>query len=200
MLYRKDNSSVITETKVGKGGVTQVVTYSTNQPEYKFGLYVGPSMKVVGAIRAAIMTNGLLRVVETSKFTAASDGGGFIVHELVESGTKKLLELPQAQGEEELPPRAQGDTKNNAESDSGSETEPETQEGVIDEFNDDVVVHGDSSTDAKAKNKGKKRARRSKKKKAKSAGSDGSCGQQSVFQGLQWRWAHVACRETQDAC
>lgn len=57
----------------------------------QIGLYVGPSMNTPGAIRAAVITNGSVKIIVTSRFTAASDGGGFNIHRHVDRGLKRLI-------------------------------------------------------------------------------------------------------------
>ena len=63
----------------------------TNQLEHQIGLYIGPSMKTGGAIRAAVITGGFLRIVITSKFTAATDGGGLNVYPHIQRGLQCML-------------------------------------------------------------------------------------------------------------
>lgn len=68
-----------------------IVPYS-NQQQYQVALYVGPSMTTPGAIRAVVKTNGLIRIIVTSKYTSASDGGGLTVYPHIERGVSKLIE------------------------------------------------------------------------------------------------------------
>lgn len=64
----------------------------TNQPYHQTALYLGPSKNTPGAIKAAVITNGKITVLVTSKFTAASDGGSLNVYPLVESGLRQTIE------------------------------------------------------------------------------------------------------------
>ncbi len=64
-----------------------------------FGLYVGPSMKSPGCIRVAVLTNGKVQIYVTSRFSAATDGGGFSVHKHVASGTEKLIQSAVVDGD-----------------------------------------------------------------------------------------------------
>lgn len=48
-------------------------------------------MKTGGAIRAAVITGGFLRIVITSKFTAATDGGGLNVYPHIQRGLQCML-------------------------------------------------------------------------------------------------------------
>jgi hypothetical protein len=57
----------------------------------QIGLYVGPSLTTPGAIRAAVSTRGTISILTTSRFTAASQGGGFNIHQNVERGIGSLL-------------------------------------------------------------------------------------------------------------
>ncbi len=69
------------------------IVFSTNQPRNELALYIGPSLKTVGGIRAVSKTTeGLIQVFVTSKFTATSDGGGVNVHKDVEEGTKRMID------------------------------------------------------------------------------------------------------------
>eukprot|EP01034_Spumella_vulgaris_P034104 gene34104-42052_t len=86
LLYR-DAESIV----VGESSETSKITYTTNQPQNRIGLYVGPSMKTVGAIRAAVMSGSHLSIVVTSKFTAATDGGGLNIHQHVENGAREMI-------------------------------------------------------------------------------------------------------------
>ena len=64
----------------------------SNQLEHQIGLYVGPSMKTGGAIRAAVFSGGSVRIVVTSKFTAATDGGGLNVFPHIQNGLHSMLQ------------------------------------------------------------------------------------------------------------
>ncbi len=70
----------------------------TNQARNQVGLYVGPAFSTPGAIRAAIITGNNLEIVTTSRFSAATDGGGLNVYTHIESGTRKLIS--ESKGEE----------------------------------------------------------------------------------------------------
>lgn len=60
---------------------------------HQIALYVGPARNVVGAIRAAYKsTSGTMEIVETSKFTAATDGWGLAIHQQVQRSLPTLLE------------------------------------------------------------------------------------------------------------
>lgn len=72
MIYREDKKSRISE--------------------YIIGLYVGPSTKTNGCIRAAIVRGAQIYIVTTTNYTAATDGGGFDIHRHVMKGTKQLIE------------------------------------------------------------------------------------------------------------
>eukprot|EP01034_Spumella_vulgaris_P022931 gene22931-29109_t len=87
LLYRDANMTVVEESSEDK----VVTTYSTNQPVNRIGLYVGPSLKTPGAIRAASMTGSNLKIFVTSKFTAATDGGGLNIRQHVSEATKEMI-------------------------------------------------------------------------------------------------------------
>ena len=68
------------------GGVIMNENYS------QIGLYVGPAAPTTpGAARVAVMSNGKLRILITSNFRAATDGGGLNVYPHIERGLKQLL-------------------------------------------------------------------------------------------------------------
>ena len=49
-----------------------------NENYAQIGLYVGPAAPTTpGAARVAVMSNGKLRILITSNFRAATDGGGY---------------------------------------------------------------------------------------------------------------------------
>ena len=70
---------------------------------YTVGLYVGPSLTSEGCARIAVKTGTLVKILTTSHFSAASDGGGLNVFPRVTRGLKELLEeqltLSTEQGE-----------------------------------------------------------------------------------------------------
>ena len=161
-VYRKDNNNVITES-LSSG---EVVSCSTNKPEFKLALYVGPSMRVPGAIRAAYMTGSQVKVVPTSKFTAATDGGGFNIHEQVEKGTKALLELEQTQGGEESQPQQAVDSNINGDelASESSDQEECDGEGVVDPFSEQVIVPNHEKEKKAAAVKANNNKKKAKKK------------------------------------
>ena len=59
---------------------------------YAIGLYVGPSLSTEGCARIAVKTGNLVKILTTSHFSAASDGGGLNVFPRVTCGLKQLLE------------------------------------------------------------------------------------------------------------
>ena len=70
-----------------------VSTAVTNQYYSQISLYVGPSLLTPGAARVAIkVSNGQVRIIVTSNFRAASDGGGLNVFPHIERGLSKLLD------------------------------------------------------------------------------------------------------------
>lgn len=77
MVYRP----VRTSTAVGK----------SNRPFFQYGLYVGPDLKVSGGVRIALLTNGKLQIVVTTKYKGVSDGGGINVYPQVARGVQNLL-------------------------------------------------------------------------------------------------------------
>lgn len=98
LVYRDGNkNSSIGEVEIDSSNVVSsstvksVPVYSTNQPESKFGLYIGPSLSTPGSIRAAVMYHGKVKVYTSSKFSAVSDGGGINIHKDVMNGTVNLL-------------------------------------------------------------------------------------------------------------
>ena len=56
------------------------------------GLYVGPSLSTEGCARVALIVGDKVKVITTSHFSAASDGGGLNVYPHVSRGLKQLLE------------------------------------------------------------------------------------------------------------
>ena len=60
-------------------------------PHMAVGLYLGGVENCRGAIRAAIKVNGQVYVIITSRFTAASDGGGLNVYPMVDYGLKLTI-------------------------------------------------------------------------------------------------------------
>ncbi len=63
----------------------------TNTLRHDLGLYVGPSLVTPGSIRVAVMTNDVLSILITSRFTAATDGGGLNIHHHVHRGLQSIL-------------------------------------------------------------------------------------------------------------
>lgn len=88
----------------GKDSEGTEYVYSTNQPRNELALYIGPSLKTVGGIRAIAKTSDdVMQVFVTSKFTAASDGGGLNVHKDVAAGADRLIsEMNKAERVKEL--------------------------------------------------------------------------------------------------
>ena len=64
----------------------------THTSEYLIAIYVGPSPKTNGCIRAAINRGSNVYIVTTTNYTAATDGGGLDIHRHVVQGTKQLIE------------------------------------------------------------------------------------------------------------
>jgi hypothetical protein len=64
---------------------------NTNLGHFSIALYVGPSYNTPGAIRAAVVTNNTLQILTTSRFKAATDGGGLNIYPHVERGLQDLL-------------------------------------------------------------------------------------------------------------
>ena len=56
------------------------------------GLYVGPSLSTEGCARVALVVADKVKVITTSHFSAASDGGGLNVYPHINRGLNKLLE------------------------------------------------------------------------------------------------------------
>ena len=62
-----------------------------NSARYDYGLYVGGCPHGKGLVRAAVLTNGRVHIVRTTKYKGVSDGGDAAEHRHVESGTQLLL-------------------------------------------------------------------------------------------------------------
>ena len=73
----------------------------TNDSFYQYALYVGPDMKVRGAIRAAVITNNVLQIIVTTKYKAVSDCGSINIYPQVQRGLKSLLEETTTSGEDD---------------------------------------------------------------------------------------------------
>eukprot|EP01041_Mallomonas_annulata_P002805 gene2805-5522_t len=64
----------------------------TNQYYSQIAIYVGPSLTTPGAARVAVkVATGLIRIIITSNFRAASDGGGLNVYPHLDRGLSGLL-------------------------------------------------------------------------------------------------------------
>ena len=55
-------------------------------------LYVGPSRTANACIRGAIVRSGQVYIVTTSKYTAATDGGGLNIYPHIQKGTQQIIE------------------------------------------------------------------------------------------------------------
>lgn len=58
---------------------------------YQYGLYVGPDLKVKGAIRAAVLVNNSIQIIVTTKYKSVSDGGGLNPYPQVTAGLNRML-------------------------------------------------------------------------------------------------------------
>ncbi len=58
-------------------------------------LDVGPGT-VLRAIRAAFIVNGKLQVIETTDYTAPTDGGGLNIYESVQNGMCQIHSQPES--------------------------------------------------------------------------------------------------------
>jgi len=67
---------------------------TSNRPFYRYGLYVGPDVKIKGGIRVAIRTStrGEIRIISTTKYKAVSDGGGINISEHVNNGIIHMVQ------------------------------------------------------------------------------------------------------------
>ena len=61
------------------------------------GLYVGPSMKVPGAVRVVVLTKGVIKIITSTNIKAVSDGGDINVYPVVDRAIKQLLAVPPVQ-------------------------------------------------------------------------------------------------------
>eukprot|EP01041_Mallomonas_annulata_P013096 gene13096-27648_t len=69
-----------------------IATAISNQYYSQIGMYVGPSLLTPGAARVAVkVSNELVRILVTTNFRAASDGGGLNVYQHIDRGLTKLL-------------------------------------------------------------------------------------------------------------
>ena len=71
---------VLAYRRVGLKGASNVV-----------GIYVGPSLATAGCARIAVKVGGTVKILTTSHFSAASDGGGLNVFPTVARGLQTLL-------------------------------------------------------------------------------------------------------------
>lgn len=63
----------------------------TIQLRFSIALYVGPSLKCPGAIRAATIAGKYVKILSTSRYKPATDGGGLNIYHHVENGLKEML-------------------------------------------------------------------------------------------------------------
>jgi len=64
----------------------------SNQSANLVGIYVGPSLLTEGCARIAVFVGGYVKILTTSHFSAASNGGGLNVFPHVAQGLQKLLD------------------------------------------------------------------------------------------------------------
>ena len=79
----------------------------SNHVYWQLGLYVGPSLLVPGAIRAAVITKNTVQIITTSVIKAVSDGGQIFLYPIISASIKCLREdtpIPEA---EDSPPVAE---------------------------------------------------------------------------------------------
>ena len=77
----------------------------SNKLQHRVALYVGPAHNTPGAIRAAVQTSTGVQIVTTSKFTAATEGGGLLgIHEIIQKGVSLVINSEDitAQEQEQL--------------------------------------------------------------------------------------------------
>jgi hypothetical protein len=111
---------------------TNTNTYAyTNKPIYRVALYVGPSLKTPGAIRAAIINKETNRVyiLTTSRFTAATDGGGLNIQPHINNHLPLFIK----------------DTTNNNKDESDHQLNKNVTTNIINEYQDTVWTrkHGE---------------------------------------------------------
>ena len=72
-----------------------------NREFLQYGLYVGPDLKVKGAIRAAVLTGNGVFIIVTTKYKGVTDGGGIDIYPKVQRGLTQIIEDQEEIGEVE---------------------------------------------------------------------------------------------------
>lgn len=72
---------------------TQNPNLPTTKSYWQRALYVGPSITVKGAIRAAIVTNGTFTVIHSTRFKGVSDGGQVNIYPKVARALPYLIDI-----------------------------------------------------------------------------------------------------------
>jgi len=79
----------------------------SNHVYWQLGLYVGPSLLVPGAIRAAVITNNTVQIITTSVIKAVSDGGHISIYPTITASINCLREDTPVPEAEDSPPVAE---------------------------------------------------------------------------------------------
>ena len=119
---------------------TKEIIDQSNMPFYQYGLYVGPDLKVSGAIRLAVITNNRVEILVTTKYKAVSDGGGMNIYPIVQQGTSKLIQETTIEA---------NDNDNNAQTDNDNDNRAQTDNDnnvQIDDDHDDTIAYDNIST------------------------------------------------------
>jgi hypothetical protein len=90
---------------------------------YQYGLYVGPDLKVKGAIRAAVIVHNNIQIIVTTKYKSVSDGGGINPYPQVNAGLNRMLNDEKDKITEEITNKNDEDTLSDDTSEGGGTTE-----------------------------------------------------------------------------
>ena len=80
---------------------TEVIDES-NGPFFQYGIYVGPDYQVNGAIRAAVVTNGTVQIIVSTKFKGVQDGGGLNIYPTVQKGLDLIVGESQSKMDSDI--------------------------------------------------------------------------------------------------
>ena len=93
---------------VQREGSTVSNQLDTTTRYWQRGLYVGPSLQVKGAIRAAVLTAGNVKIITTTKMKAVSDGGDVSSYPIIQRAVQHMVadsapSLPQISAAPDIP-------------------------------------------------------------------------------------------------